>query len=78
MAKMPSASWKTAAASRAARARASRPGRLPGLDNKAGGTIESTASNGIMATSIGRLDNAGRIAGGDNGILGAWRDQHAD
>ena len=44
-------------------------GPITRLDNKAGGTIESTASNGLMAASIGRLDNAGRIAGGDNGIL---------
>ena len=44
-------------------------GPITRLDNKAGGTIESTAGNGVMAASIGRLDNAGRIAGGDNGIL---------
>ena len=44
-------------------------GPITRLDNKAGGTIESTAGNGLMAASIGRLDNAGRIAGGDNGIL---------
>ncbi len=44
-------------------------GPITRLDNKAGGTIESTTGNGVMAASIGRLDNAGRIAGGDNGIL---------